>query len=177
MVRPATSENIPGRTLVVLLALELQQDQTVYVLVDAGSVLDSSGNSLAGTVNSDSNFAVEEQVIVPNGTVTLPVGEASTTTSIVISLTVSVPLAEEDTSLVGPGDSEIGLNLTTVVLVDGTWIFTLSVVLLEVAHSILRSTPMRSFFLSSTGHVALARPASINVVACTRKNRFHDCCS
>ena len=43
-VHPVTSENIPGRTLVVLLAPKLQQDYTVHVLIGAGSVLDSSGN-------------------------------------------------------------------------------------------------------------------------------------
>ena len=91
---PVTSENIPGRTSVVVLAQEWQQDQTVFVLIDEGSVLDSSGNSLAGLVNSDSNFAAAEQVIVPNGTVSFRVGEESTTTTMVISFTVSVPLAE-----------------------------------------------------------------------------------
>ena len=44
-VHPVTSENIPGRTLVVVSAPELQKNQPMYVLIDAGSVLDSSGNS------------------------------------------------------------------------------------------------------------------------------------
>ena len=45
-VHPVTSEDIPGRTLIVVWALELQQSP----------VLDSSGNSLVGLVNSDSIF-------------------------------------------------------------------------------------------------------------------------
>ena len=106
-------------------------------------MLDSSGNSLAGLVNSDSNFTVAEQFIVPNGTVTLRVGEVSTTTTIVILSTVSVPLAGESTHLFGPGDSVIGLNLTTVVLVDGASSFSQSHSW-RWARSILRSTPMRS---------------------------------
>ena len=65
------------------------------------------------------------------GTVTFRV-EVSTTTTIVISFIVSVPLAVENAYLIGPGDPQIGLNLTTVVLVDGAWIFIFSVVLLEV---------------------------------------------
>ena len=72
VVHPVISEDIPGRTLVVVLAPELQQDQTVYVLIDAGSVLDSSGNTLAGLVNSDSNFAVAEEVIVAEWNRDLP---------------------------------------------------------------------------------------------------------
>ena len=89
----ACMDSTQTAALVVVLAPELQQDQTVYVLIDAGSVLDSSGNSLADLVNSDSNFAVAEKVIVPNGTVTFRVCEVSTKTTIVISFTVSVPLA------------------------------------------------------------------------------------
>ena len=108
VVHPVTSENIAGRTLVVVLAPKLQKNQTVYALVDEGSVLDSSGNSLAGLVNSDSNVAVAEEVFVPNGTVTFPAGEVSTTTTIEIPFTVSVSLAEENTYLVCPGHSEIG---------------------------------------------------------------------
>ena len=93
-VHPVTSENIPGRTWVVVLAPELQQNQTEYVLIDTGAVLDSSGNSLVGLVDSVSNFAVVEQLFVPKGTtVTFRVGEVRTATTIVISFTVSVPLA------------------------------------------------------------------------------------
>ena len=65
-VHPVTSENVPG-------VPELQQKQTVCVLIDAGAVLSSSGNSLVGLVDSDSNFAVAEQVSVPDGTVTFRV--------------------------------------------------------------------------------------------------------
>ena len=65
-------------------------------------------------------------------------------TSIVISFTVSVALAEENTSLVFPGDSEMGLDLTTVSLGNGTWIFIFSATRLEVKRSILGPTPMRS---------------------------------
>ena len=59
-VHPVTSEDIPGRTLIVVWAPELQQSPMVYVLIDAGAVLDSSGNSLVGLVDSDSNFVVTE---------------------------------------------------------------------------------------------------------------------
>ena len=88
VVHPVTSENIPGRTVIVVLAPEFQQNQTVSALVGERSVLDCSGNSLAGLVNSDSNVAVAEQVVVPNGTVTFPPGEVRTTTTIEISFTV-----------------------------------------------------------------------------------------
>ena len=75
-----------------------------------------------------------------------------------------MPLAGESAYLVGPGDSEIGLNLATVVLVDGAWVFIFSVVLLEVGTFHLAFDTDASP-VSSTGHVALARPASFNVVA------------
>ena len=70
--------------MIVVWAPELQQSPMVYFLIDAGAVLDSSGNSLVGLVDSDSNFVV-----------TFRVGEVSTTTIIVISFTVSVPRAGE----------------------------------------------------------------------------------
>ena len=162
VVHPVTSENIPGRTLVVVLAPELQQDQTVYVLSDAGSVLDSSAQFPRGLVNSDSNFAVAERVLVPNGTVTFPVGEVSTTTTIVISFTVSVPLAGENTHLVGPGDSEIGVNLAFSQSYHWRW---------GTFHLAFNTDALP---LSSTGHVALARPASINVVALHSKEPLED---
>ena len=47
-IHPVTSEDIPGRTLVVGLAPELQQNQTICVLIDTGAGLDSSGRSLVG---------------------------------------------------------------------------------------------------------------------------------
>ena len=106
-------------------ASEWQQYQTVYALTDEGSLLDPGGASLG---NKDSNAVMDGQVTVPGGTVTFSVEKVSTMTTIVISLTVSVAFAEEDTSLVFPGDSEIGLDLTTVVLGDGTWIFIFPVV-------------------------------------------------
>ena len=62
-------------------------------------------------------------------------------TTIVISPTVSLPRAEEDTSMVFLGDSETGLDLTTVVLRDGTWIFIFPVVRLEVETFHLGSNP------------------------------------
>ena len=61
--------------------------------------------------------------------------------------------------MVGPCDSEIGLNLTPFVLVDEVWIFTFSVGVWEVVFEHTEAAP-----LSSTGHVALARPATLNVV-------------
>ena len=135
--------------------------------------MDSSGNSLVGLVDSDSNVAVAEQVIFPKGTVTFRVGEVSTTTTIVISFTVSVPLAGRNACLVGPGDSEIWSNLTTVVLVDGVWIFIFSVVLWGVGtfHLAFNTDAPP---LSSTGHVALVWPASLNVVALLSEEPLED---
>ena len=75
--------------------------------------------------------------------------------------------------MVGPGDSEIGLNLAAVVPVDGAWIFIFSVVRLEVDTFHLASNT-EALPLSSTGHVALARPASINVVAGHSKEPLED---
>ena len=54
--------------MVVVLDPEWQQNQAVYVRIDEGSLLDSSGNFLAGLGNRDSNVVVVEQVLVPNGT-------------------------------------------------------------------------------------------------------------
>ena len=75
-VHPVPSENIPGRPLVVGLGQELQQHQTIYVLIDTGARLDSGGNSFVSLADSDSNFAVAEQVIDPKGTVTFRIGES-----------------------------------------------------------------------------------------------------
>ena len=61
--------------------------------------------------------------------------------------------------MVFPGDSEIGLDLITGVLRDGTWIFIFPVVRFEVETFHLLSNP-DAFILRSTGHV---RPADINV--------------
>ena len=66
-VHPVTTEDIPVRTLVVGLAPELQQNQTIHALIVAGAGLDSSDTSLVGLTDSDSNFAVAEQVIDPTG--------------------------------------------------------------------------------------------------------------
>ena len=46
-----------------------------------------------GLAGSDFNFAVAKQVIVPNDTVTFPAGEASTTTTVVVSFAEPVQLA------------------------------------------------------------------------------------
>ena len=144
----------------VMSAPKWQQNQTVYALIDEVSLMDSSG---AGLGSRDSNVVVAGQVIVPHGAVTF-------SADIVISLAVSVALAEENTSLVFPGDSEIGLDLTTVVLGDGAWIYIFSVVRLELETFHLVSN-RDALLLSSTGHVAWARPASTNVCAGTSKNR------
>ena len=182
-----TSENIPGRTWVVVLAPELQQNQTVYVPIDTRAVLDSSGNSLVGLVDSDSNFAVADQIIFPKGTtVTFQVGEVRTTTTIVISFTVSVPLAGEMPICLVQATQRLGWILPPLFSwtergssfsqsLSGRW-----------ARSILRSTSTRPP-LSSTCHVALARPASLNVVALHSEEpledlfdssyRFHEWCS
>ena len=92
-VHPVTSENVLVRTLVVEMDQELHPNQIVYVLIDARAVLDSTGKPFVGLAGSDFNFAVAEQVIVPNGTVTFPAGEASTTTTIVVSFAEPVQLA------------------------------------------------------------------------------------
>ena len=65
----------------------------VHSLLHARAVLDSSGNPFVGLAGRDVNFAVAEQVIVPNGTVTFLAGEASPTTSIVVSFAEPVKLA------------------------------------------------------------------------------------
>ena len=141
-----------------------------YALIDEGSLLDPGGASLG---NRDSNVVMEGQVTVPGGTVTFSEGKVSTMTTIVISPTVSLARAEEDTSMVFPGDSEIGLDLTTGVLRDGTWIFIFPVVRLEVETFHLGSNP-DAFVLSSTGHVAWARPADINVCDWHLKESLED---
>ena len=64
-----------------------------FFLIDARAVLDYSGNPFVGLAGRDVNFAVAEQVIVPNGTVTFPAGEASPTTTIVVSFAEPVQLA------------------------------------------------------------------------------------
>ena len=46
-----------------------------------------------GLAGRDVNFTVAELVVVPNGTVTFPAGEASPTTSILVSLAEPVQLA------------------------------------------------------------------------------------
>ena len=99
--------------LVSLASISLKFHEEVQINGTQTVNLKTNSNAGSGT------GAVAEQFIVPNGTVTFRVGEVSTTTSIVISFTVCVPLAGENSYLVGPGDSEIWLNLTTIVLVDG----------------------------------------------------------
>ena len=86
---------------------EWHQNKTVYALIEEGSLLDPGG---AGLGHRDSSVVMEGRVTVSGGTVTFSVEEVSTMTSIVISLTMSVALAEEDTSLVFPGDSEMGVR-------------------------------------------------------------------
>ena len=81
---------------------ELQQHQTIYVLIDTGARLDSRGNSLVA--DSDPNFAVAEQVIVPKGTMTFQESEVSTTTTIAISFTVLLLFAGWNAYSAGPGD-------------------------------------------------------------------------
>ena len=60
--------------------------------------------------------------------------------------------------LAGPGDPQIGLNLITVVLMDVVWIFIFSVTF-QLAFN------TDALLVSPTGYVALARTASLNVVA------------
>ena len=92
-VHRVISENVSRRTLVVVLDQELRPNQTVYVLIDARAVLDSSGKPFVGLAGSDFNFAVAEQVIVPNNTLTFLAGEASKTTTMVVSFAEPVQLA------------------------------------------------------------------------------------
>ena len=113
-----------------------------------------------GLADSASHFAVAKQV-VPKGTLTFRVGEVSTTKNIVISCTLS--LAGRKSYLVGTGDSEIGLTLTTVVLKDEARIFIFSVVVWEVG-TIRRPFHTDAPPLSSTGHVVLARPEVLRIL-------------
>ena len=53
---PGTSENVSFCTLVVVLDQELHPNETVYVLVDARAVLDSSSNPFVGLAGSDTQF-------------------------------------------------------------------------------------------------------------------------
>ena len=111
-VHPVTPENVSWRTLVVVLDQELHPNQTVCVLNDARAVLDSSGNPFVGLAGSGFNFAVAEQFIVPNGTVTFPAGEASTTTTIVVSFACSL-LAEMLLSVLPSGVGQRFLEART----------------------------------------------------------------
>ena len=52
-VHPLTSENVSWRTVVVLLDQEFHPNQTVYILIDARAVLDSSGSSFEGLAGRD----------------------------------------------------------------------------------------------------------------------------
>ena len=63
----------------------MASEPTVYGLIDARVGLYSSGKPFVGLAGSDFNFAVTKQAIVPNDTVTFPAGEASTTTTVVVS--------------------------------------------------------------------------------------------
>ena len=65
--RMQSTRMAPGRTLVVVLAPELHQNQTIYVHVDTGVGLNFRGNSLVGLADNDSTFVVAKQVIVPKG--------------------------------------------------------------------------------------------------------------
>ena len=97
-VHPVISENFSWRTLVVLLDQELHPNQTVYVLIDARAVLDSSGKPFLGLVGSDFSFAVAEQVIVPNNTITFLTIDAITSTAMVVSFAEPVQLAGRNAS-------------------------------------------------------------------------------
>ena len=66
--------------------------------------------------------------------------------------------------MVGPGESEIVLDLATVALVDGALIFIFSAIFPEVGTFHL-AFGTDAFTLSSTGDVALVKPVIFNVVA------------
>ena len=57
-VHRVISEIVSRRILVVVLDQELRPNQTVYVLIDARAVLDSSGKPFVGLAGSDFNFAL-----------------------------------------------------------------------------------------------------------------------
>ena len=145
---PATSESIPVRTLAVMWTPEWQQNRTVHAVIDEGSLLDSGG---AGLGNNDVNVVMEEQITIPDGAVIFSAGKVSAMTTIVILLTVSVALAEENTSLISPDGSEIGLL--------GTF------------HLVSNPDAVPS---SSNGQVAWARQASINVCGQHLKEPLED---
>ena len=86
------SDNVSWRILVVVVDQELHPNQTVYVPIDARAVPDSSDKPFVGLAGSDFNFAVAEQVIVPNDTMTFPASEASTGTTMVVSFAEPVHL-------------------------------------------------------------------------------------
>ena len=91
-VHPVISEKASWCILVFVLDQELHPNQIVYVLIGARVVLDSSGKLFVGLAGSDFNFAVAEQVIVPNDTMTFLASEASTTTTMVVSFAEPVQL-------------------------------------------------------------------------------------
>ena len=87
------TENALWCTLVVVLDQDLHPNQIIYDLIDARVALDSSDKPFVGLPGCHFNFAVAEQVIVPNDTVTFPVGEASPSTTTVVSFAQPVQLA------------------------------------------------------------------------------------
>ena len=96
-VHPASSETVSWRTLVVV-DQELHPNQTVYVVMDAGAVLDPGGKTFVGLAGRVVNCAVAEQVVVPNDTVPFPAGEASPTTTMVVSFAEPAQLADGNAS-------------------------------------------------------------------------------
>ena len=83
LVHPVISENVSWRALAVVLHQELHPNQTVYVLIDARAVLDSSGKPFVGLAGSDLS--------------SLPVRQ-STTTTMVVSFAELVQLAGRNAS-------------------------------------------------------------------------------
>ena len=86
--------DVPARTSQGVLwwsgwLLSLQQNQTIFVLVDTGAGLNSSCNSLGGLTDSDSKLVVGERVIDPKGTGTFRTGEISITTTLAIPFPLS----------------------------------------------------------------------------------------
>ena len=62
---PATSERLPARTLIIMSASEWQQNQTVYALIDEGSLLDPAVQVLGtGTPTSSWRDKLLFQVVL-----------------------------------------------------------------------------------------------------------------
>ena len=156
-VHPVTSKNVSWRMWVFVLDQELPPNQNVYILIDAKTVLDSCGKPFVGLYvsvrvaiwanmkgNLDficaTNCSLDDirEVFANNrrwqgaraGQVSFPSGP----TGMDPSQTSFFQLLSIGTKMVGPGASEIVLDLATVALVDGVSVFFFSVIFQEGGH-------------------------------------------